>query len=153
MKWPFFGAIGFLRKCTLKVRYILLTYVHTPKKTAKIPLEIGSRFETYFSWSSKTGPCIFLDQAKYRAKYSYLWHRETGLSGTREQRTSWNERDKKRHRKTREASNETKTRRHRASWSRDAGTKGKSNYVPRDPAGETGSQAVRLPYEGARRPE
>ena len=80
MKWPFFGAIGFLRKCTLKVRYILLTYVHTPKKTAKIPLEIGSRFETYFSWSSKTGPCIFLDQAKYRAKYSYLWHRETGLT-------------------------------------------------------------------------
>ena len=43
--------------------------------------EIGSRFETYFSWSSKTGPCIFLDQAKYRAKYSYLWHRETGLRG------------------------------------------------------------------------
>ena len=75
----FFGAIGFLRKCTLKVRYILLTYVHTPKKTAKIPLEIGSRFETYFQWSSKTGPCIFLDQAKYRAKYSYLWYLTTGL--------------------------------------------------------------------------
>ena len=59
---------------------ILLVITLNGKNTSKIPLEIGSRFETYFSWSSKTGPCIFLDQAKYRAKYSYLWYLTTGLS-------------------------------------------------------------------------
>ena len=32
------------------VRYILLTCVHTPKNTTKIPLEIGSSFEFYFQW-------------------------------------------------------------------------------------------------------
>ena len=50
------------------------------KKIAKRQLEIGSKFEFYFQLSSKTGPCLFLDRAKYRAKYSYLWHLGTPLN-------------------------------------------------------------------------
>ena len=77
----FFWSDQILTKVDAERTLHTINLVHTPKKTAKMPLEIGSRFETYFHWSSKTGPCIFLDQAKYRAKYSYLWYFTTGLSG------------------------------------------------------------------------
>ena len=69
---PFFWSDRILAKVDAERK----TYI---KNTSR---EIGSRFETYFSWSSKTGPCIFLDQAKYRAKYSYLWYFTTGLRKT-----------------------------------------------------------------------
>ena len=64
-----------------KVRYILLTYVHTPKNTPQIQQRKGLIFEVYFQPSSKTRSCLFQDRAKYRAKYSYLWYLTTGLIG------------------------------------------------------------------------
>ena len=49
------------------------------KNTPQIQETIGSIFEVYFDWYSKTRPCIFRYRAKYKAKYSYVWYFTTGL--------------------------------------------------------------------------